>query len=111
MRTLVVIVVVIAIGVYLWRARIKAGVSGPVEMSLWRRTLVLVIAAVCVLAAMAGYREHQRRSVAQRNRDCARKVRALAPHAYDDMDDQTLGAKALSKYPNCELPQLPQPLK
>jgi hypothetical protein len=35
---------------------------------------------------------------------CAIKVRKMAPNAYGDLDDMTLGKKVLAKYPNCSLP-------
>jgi hypothetical protein len=35
---------------------------------------------------------------------CATKVRKIAPNAYGDLDDMTLGKKVLAKYPNCSLP-------
>jgi hypothetical protein len=34
------------------------------------------------------------------SKECAARVRTLYPHAYDDLDDDTLTRKVLTKYPD-----------
>jgi hypothetical protein len=52
------------------------------------------------------YTQHQDK-IANRNRECAAKIRTAYPGAYDDLDDATLAEKAIAKYPNCKLPPTP----
>jgi len=49
------------------------------------------------------YIEHQDK-IANRNKECAARVRNAFPAAYDDLDDGTLSERTLAKYPNCEIP-------
>src|SRR5215831_17382821 len=76
----------------------------------WRAFGITLAATLGVLiVAVVGfflYSEHQAK-IANRNRECAAKVRSTYPGAYNDLDDATLAEKTLAKYPTCEIPITP----
>lgn len=73
----------------------------------WRIFGKIIMAASGVfIAASIGLFLYMKREdkIANRNRECAARVRAAYPGAYDDLDDATLTEKTLAKYPNCRIP-------